>query len=155
MPSQFEGQVIYGIQCSKCRKKSERRTNFFEMEVNLVVRLQYLLESLCADGSTSIERLQAGGSDSRKSTGGEDDRRQSVSSLHHHRIVAILKCSAHRYHCEACDIKVDATRYTILDSLPPVRYSPRTRFRILISVSTGTPLLSPPIRLLRRRLRTQ
>lgn len=33
-----------------------------------------------------------------------------------------------RYHCEACDIKVDATRYTILDCLPPVLHFSLLRF---------------------------
>lgn len=36
---QFEGKLTYGTMCKKCQNKSERDSDFLELEISLSVRL--------------------------------------------------------------------------------------------------------------------
>lgn len=40
-PSQFQGELVYGTHCHNCRFRSERTSNFLELEINIEVRVHF------------------------------------------------------------------------------------------------------------------
>lgn len=46
LADQFQGKQVYGTECAACHTRSERESEFMEIEVNLPVSDYQLLESL-------------------------------------------------------------------------------------------------------------
>ncbi|TFK55130.1 cysteine proteinase [Heliocybe sulcata] len=91
VPDQFQGNQIYGTECQNCHNKSERNSEFLELEISL--------ERNCK----LEERIRA-------------------------LLQPELLSGDNQYLCSHCDSLQDATRYTRLDSLPPVLHISLLRF---------------------------